>query len=187
MSKTWSNRFEGGLDQFIHKFNSSIDFDKKLILEDIDCSIAHARMLSKTKVINDDDSLKIINGLKQIKNDFQNQLFDPSYPSEDIHYFIEEKLIDLIGDVGKKLHTGRSRNDQVGTDIRLWLRKEIDIIDNLIKELQKAFLNICDVYYQKPNKDLQLLRQHQLTLQKNEYQEHLLIEHLMKHNLLIQV
>ena len=144
MSKTWSNRFEGNLDQFIHKFNSSIDFDKKLILEDIDCSIAHARMLCKTKVINDDDSLKIINGLKQIKNDFQNQLFDPSYPSEDIHYFIEEKLIDLIGDVGKKLHTGRSRNDQVGTDIRLWLRKEIDIIDNLIKELQKALFIEAD-------------------------------------------
>ncbi len=138
MSKTWSNRFEGSLDQFIQRFNSSINFDKKLILEDIDCSIAHARMLCSTKVITNDDATKIINGLEKIKKDFENNMFDPSQPAEDIHYFIEEKLINLIGDVGKKLHTGRSRNDQVGTDIRLWLRKEIDNINHLTIGLQKV-------------------------------------------------
>jgi len=138
MSKTWSNRFEGALDPFIERFNSSIDFDKELILEDIDCSIAHARMLSNTKVINKEESVKIVDGLKQIKKDFEDNLFDPIYPSEDIHYCIEEKLISLIGDIGKKLHTGRSRNDQVGTDLRLWLRHKIDLIDSLIETLQRS-------------------------------------------------
>ena len=138
MAKVWSNRFEETLDPFIERFNSSIDFDKKLILEDINCSIAHARMLGSQNIISNSDSEEIINGLKQIKEKFLLGNLEPKYPSEDIHYFIEQKLIDLIGNVGKKLHTGRSRNDQVGTDIRLWLRKEIDNIDLLLFQLQRA-------------------------------------------------
>ena len=138
MSKVWSNRFEESLDPFIERFNSSIDFDKNLILEDLNASIAHARMLGSKNIISDEDSEKIINGLKEIKKEFLNGKLEPSFPAEDIHYFIEKKLIDLIGTVGKKLHTGRSRNDQVGTDIRLWLRKEIDNIDLLLFQLQKS-------------------------------------------------
>ena len=138
MAKVWSNRFEETLDPFIERFNSSIDFDKKLILEDINCSIAHARMLGSQNIISNSDSEEIINGLKQIKEKFLLGNLEPKYPSEDIHYFIEQKLIDLIGNVGKKLHTGRSRNDQVGTDIRLWLRREIDNIDLLLFQLQRA-------------------------------------------------
>ena len=138
MAKVWSNRFEETLDPFIERFNSSIDFDKKLILEDINCSIAHARMLGSQNIISNSDSEEIINGLKQIKEKFLLGNLEPKYPSEDIHYFIEQKLIDLIGNVGKKLHTGRSRNDQVGTDIRLWLRNEIDNIDLLLFQLQRA-------------------------------------------------
>ena len=138
MAKVWSNRFEETLDPFIERFNSSIDFDKKLILEDINCSIAHARMLGSQNIISNSESEEIINGLKQIKEKFLLGNLEPKYPSEDIHYFIEQKLIDLIGNVGKKLHTGRSRNDQVGTDIRLWLRKEIDNIDLLLFQLQRA-------------------------------------------------
>ena len=138
MSKVWSNRFEESLDPFIERFNSSIDFDKNLILEDLNASIAHARMLGSKNIISDEDSEKIINGLKEIKKEFLNGKLEPSFPAEDIHYFIEKKLIDLIGIVGKKLHTGRSRNDQVGTDIRLWLRKEIDNIDLLLFQLQKS-------------------------------------------------
>ena len=144
MSKVWSNRFDGSLNPFIEEFNASISFDKKLILEDIDCSIAHAKMLSKTKVLSSYESLQIVKGLETIKDDFLEGKFSPEAPSEDIHYCIEEKLINLIGETGKKLHTGRSRNDQVGTDIRLWLRKNIDNIDLLLLDLQKSLFFIAE-------------------------------------------
>ena len=143
MSKVWSKRFDSSLNPFIEKFNASICFDKKLILEDIECSIAHAKMLGHTQVISSQEALKIISGLENIKNQFLEGKFSPGSPSEDIHYCIEEKLIKLIGETGKKLHTGRSRNDQVGTDLRLWLRKEIDNLDLLIIELQKSLFNIA--------------------------------------------
>ncbi len=144
MSKVWSNRFDSSLNPFIDEFNASISFDKKLIIEDIDCSIAHAKMLGKTKVISSNESVKIVKGLEIIKKDFILGKFSPGAPSEDIHYCIEEKLINLIGETGKKLHTGRSRNDQVGTDIRLWLRKKIDIIDILIVKLQNSLFSIAE-------------------------------------------
>ena len=144
MAKVWSNRFESSLDPFIQKFNSSIKFDKTLIIEDLDSSIAHARMLGTTKVLKESESAKIIDGLNQIKNEYEKGLFDPSYPSEDIHYSIEEKLINIIGELGKKLHTGRSRNDQVGTDIRLWLRKKIDKIDKNLLELQISLFKVAE-------------------------------------------
>ncbi len=144
MSKVWSNRFDVSLNPFIEEFNASIRFDKTLIFEDIDCSIAHAKMLSKTKVLSTSESIKIIEGLKSIKQDFIDGKFSPGPPSEDIHYCIEEKLINLVGEIGKKLHTGRSRNDQVGTDIRLWLRKKIDIIDTLLTELQTSLFYIAE-------------------------------------------
>ena len=143
MAKVWSNRFDSTLNPFIGKFNASIEFDRKLILEDLDCSIAHAKMLGKTKVLTTTETIQIINGLESIKVDYLEGNFSPGPPSEDIHYCIEEKLISLIGETGKKLHTGRSRNDQVGTDMRLWLRKEIDNIEILITDLQKSFLNIA--------------------------------------------
>ncbi len=143
MAKVWSNRFDNSLNPFIETFNASIGFDKKLILEDLDCSIAHAKMLGKTQVLTSSEALQIINGLETIKAEYLEGNFHPSAPSEDIHYCIEEKLISLIGETGKKLHTGRSRNDQVGTDIRLWLRKEIDNLEILITDLQKSFLNLA--------------------------------------------
>ena len=142
MTKVWSKRFDSTLNPFIEEFNASISFDKKLILEDLDCSIAHAKMLGKTKVLSSEESLKIINGLEIIKNEFLEGKFLPGPPSEDIHYCIEEKLINLIGET-KKLHTGRSRNDQVGTDLRLWLRKRIDNLDICITELQKSLFFIA--------------------------------------------
>ena len=143
MSKVWSKRFDSSLNPFIEKFNASICFDKKLILEDIECSIAHAKMLGYTKVLSSQEALNIISGLENIKNEFLEGKFSPGAPSEDIHYCIEEKLIKLIGETGKKLHTGRSRNDQVGTDLRLWLRKEIDNLEILIIELQKSLFDIA--------------------------------------------
>jgi len=144
MSKVWSNRFDDSLDPFIQQFNSSIEFDKELINEDLEGSIAHARMLGKMNVITLLESQKIIEALNQIKYEYSTGNFIPSYPSEDIHYSIEEKLIDKLGDLGKKLHTGRSRNDQVATDLRLWLRKKIDLIIQMINELQKSLLYVAD-------------------------------------------
>ncbi len=143
MKKVWSNRFDNSLNPFIERFNSSISFDKTLILEDIECSIAHAKMLRKTKVLSSKETLEIISGLETIRIEFLKGKFTPGAPSEDIHYAIEEKLIQIIGETGKKLHTGRSRNDQVGTDIRLWLRKEIDNLDLLLLDLQKSLFNIA--------------------------------------------
>ena len=115
MSKAWSARFETSLNPFIQEFNASIQFDKNLIIEDIDCSIAHARMLGNQHIITKEESQKIIEGLKQIKIDYQKCIFEPAFPSEDIHYAIENLLISKIGDLGKKLHTGRSRNDIIST------------------------------------------------------------------------
>ena len=143
MSKAWSARFETSLNPFIQEFNASIQFDKTLIKEDIDCSIAHANMLGQQDVITQEESQKIIEGLNQIKIDYEKGIFEPDFPSEDIHFAIENLLILKIGDLGKKLHTGRSRNDQVGTDIRLWLRKKIKEIDDLLLILQKSLLQIA--------------------------------------------
>ncbi len=143
MSKTWSARFENSLNPFIQEFNSSIQFDKTLIMEDIDCSIAHARMLGQQFVITKEESHKIIEGLNEIKIDYKKGIFKPAFPSEDIHYAVENLLITKIGNLGKKLHTGRSRNDQVGTDIRLWLRKKINEIDDLLFSFQKSLLKIA--------------------------------------------
>ena len=140
MSKAWSARFETSLNPFIQEFNASIQFDKNLIIEDIDCSIAHARMLGKQNIITKEESQNIIEGLNEIKIDYQKGIFEPAFPSEDIHYAIENLLICKIGDLGKKLHTGRSRNDQVGTDMRLWLRKKINEIDYLLFSFQKSLL-----------------------------------------------
>ena len=143
MSKPWSARFETSLNPFIQEFNASIEFDKTFIIEDIDCSIAHARMLGKQEVITQEESKKIIDGLQEIKIDYQKGNFNPTFPFEDIHYAIENQLICKIGNLGKKLHTGRSRNDQVGTDIRLWLRKKINTIDDLLFTFQKSLLKIA--------------------------------------------
>ena len=104
MSKVWSARFESNLNPFIHEFNASIQFDKTLIIEDIDGSIAHANMLGKQDVITQEESQKIVEGLNEIKNDYQKGVFHPAFPSEDIHYAIESLLISKIGDLGKKLH-----------------------------------------------------------------------------------
>jgi len=101
MAKVWSKRFDNALDPFIEKFNSSIGFDRKLILEDLDCSIAHAKMLGKTKVLSSSETLQIINGLETIKIEYLEGNFSPGPPSEDIHYCIEEKLISLIGETNQ--------------------------------------------------------------------------------------
>ncbi len=138
MDKKWSQRFDEGLNPFIEQFNASISFDIKLLQEDLDGSIAHTKMLAKTAVISFDEAKIIEDGLEQIRCEFAQGLFTPTIEDEDVHFAVEKRLIKIIGPLGKKLHTGRSRNDQVGTDLRLWLRNRIDDIDNDLKHLQYA-------------------------------------------------
>tara|TARA_Y100001968_G_scaffold298019_1_gene307586 strand:- start:488 stop:1867 length:1380 start_codon:yes stop_codon:yes gene_type:complete len=138
LKKKWSQRFDEGLNPFIEKFNASISFDIELFQEDLDGSIAHTKMLAKTSVITSEEAKKIELGLEQIRSEFLKGIFKPTIEDEDVHFAVEKRLIRIIGPLGKKLHTGRSRNDQVGTDLRLWLRNRIDELDNDLKIFQNA-------------------------------------------------
>lgn len=140
--KLWGGRFSESTDTFVQKFTASVTFDKRLAKEDIRGSIAHVTMLAKQQILTDEDCKKIIDGLRQIEKEIENGTFEWSIAQEDVHMNIESRLIDLIGEAGKKLHTGRSRNDQVATDIRLWTR---DTIDQSIQELQRLQKRLIDL------------------------------------------
>ena len=140
MAKTWSERFEEGLNPFIERFNASISFDLILLEEDLEGSIAHVQMLGKTGIITSEEASQIESGLETIRVEASKGIFQPDFLDEDIHTAVERRLIALLGPLGKKLHTARSRNDQVGTDLRLWLRRRIDDLDIELKELQLALL-----------------------------------------------
>ena len=137
---TWSDRFEQGLHPFIEAFNASIGFDLTLLQEDLDGSIAHARMLGTCGVISDEEAELLVQGLETVRKEAEEGLFNPGLEDEDVHFAVERRLIALLGAVGKKLHTGRSRNDQVGTDLRLWLRRRLDELDIDLRRLQGALL-----------------------------------------------
>ncbi|MAR07182.1 MAG: argininosuccinate lyase [Cyanobium sp. NAT70] len=141
---TWSDRFEQGLNPFIEAFNASIGFDFNLLQEDLDGSIAHARMLASCDVISAEDADQLVQGLERIRSEAKDGLFQPGLSDEDIHFAVERRLIALLGPVGKKLHTGRSRNDQVGTDLRLWLRRRLDGLDVDLERLQIALWQQAD-------------------------------------------
>ena len=141
MNQAWSNRFEAGLNPFIESFNASIGFDIALLQEDLNGSVAHAKMLGFMGVITKEDSLLIVDGLEKIRSEYEEGLFCPSLLEEDVHFAVERRLIELLGPVGKKLHTGRSRNDQVATDIRLWMRSRIDDLNKSIKRFQQSLLS----------------------------------------------
>ena len=146
-SKIWGGRFSSSSNKSMEEFNSSIQFDKKLYKQDIEASIVHAEMLCKQKIISEKDFKLIKTGLNKIKTEISNNNFTFSIKLEDIHMNIENRLVDLIGDAGKKLHTGRSRNDQVATDIKLWLRDNIDQIEINLKLLQKTLIDKSELYY----------------------------------------
>lgn len=133
--KLWGGRFTKETNQLVHNFNSSISFDRRLFRQDIEGSIAHTTMLEKQKIISKDERDIIIKGLSDIKKDIIDGSLEISPESEDIHSFVEAQLIKRIGEAGKKLHTGRSRNDQVALDMKLYIRDEINVIDDLIKAL----------------------------------------------------
>ena len=138
--KTWSDRFESALNPAIAIFNASIGFDIELIEYDLTGSIAHAKMLAKTKIISEAEAQQLETGLEQIRTEYQQDNFNPGVEAEDVHFAVERRLIEIVGDVGKKLHTARSRNDQVGTDIRLYLRAEIKEIQQHLRQFQAALL-----------------------------------------------
>jgi argininosuccinate lyase len=142
--KTWSQRFEGALHPAIARFNASIGFDIQLIEYDLTGSMAHAKMLGKTGIISLDEADKLMKGLEQIRQEYRQGLFKPGVDAEDVHFAVERRLTELVGDVGKKLHTARSRNDQVGTDTRLYLRDQIQQIRQQIRDFQSVLLELAD-------------------------------------------
>ncbi|MEC4892216.1 MAG: argininosuccinate lyase [Oscillatoria sp. PMC 1051.18] len=142
--KTWSDRFETALHPAIARFNASIGFDIELIEYDLTGSIAHAKMLAHTGIISKEEGQQLVTGLEQIRREYQEGNFTPGIDAEDVHFAVERRLTELVGDVGKKLHTARSRNDQVGTDIRLYLRAEIDEIREKLREFQQVLVELAE-------------------------------------------
>ena len=142
----WSDRFEQGLNPAIERFNASIGFDIELLPQDLDGSIAHARMLGRCGVITTAEAGQLIEGLERVRAEAAAGQFTPGLEAEDVHFAVERRLIALLGPLGKKLHTGRSRNDQVGTDLRLWLRQKIDALDGALRRFQLALLGQAEAH-----------------------------------------
>ncbi len=140
----WGGRFSESTDAFVQAFTASVSFDKRLYAYDIAGSIAHARMLTQVGVLNEAECTAIIDGLTAIRGEIENGTFEWSIALEDVHMNIEARLTERIGVAGKKLHTGRSRNDQVATDIRLYLRDEIDLIAAELRRLQHGLLDLAE-------------------------------------------
>lgn len=146
-SDVWSGRFSEPVDELVQRYTASVTFDKRMAAFDIQGSLAHAEMLCAQKIISTQDLEDIMRGLKQISEEIADGRFDWQIALEDVHMNIERRLTDLIGDAGKRLHTGRSRNDQVATDIRLYLRSAIDDIDHLLHRLCESLLNLAEKHF----------------------------------------
>jgi argininosuccinate lyase len=145
---TWSGRFSEPVAELVKRYTASVDFDRKLALFDIQGSLAHAQMLGACKIIAPQDLADIRRGLAQIETEITGGDFVWSLDLEDVHLNIEKRLTTLVGDAGKRLHTGRSRNDQVATDVRLYLRHAIDDLLNLIKLLQNSLIDLAEQHTQ---------------------------------------
>jgi argininosuccinate lyase len=142
--QTWSQRFETALHPVIARFNASIGFDIQLIEYDLTGSQAHAKMLVKTGILSPDEGETLVNGLETIRQEYRRGEFQPGIEAEDVHFAVERRLTELVGAVGKKLHTARSRNDQVGTDIRLYLRSQIEQIQEQLRQYQRTLLQLAE-------------------------------------------
>ncbi|RYF84187.1 MAG: argininosuccinate lyase [Comamonadaceae bacterium] len=143
-AEAWSALFSEPMSELVQRYTSSVFFDKRLAHADMEGSLAHAEMLAATGIIGAQDLADIQRGMAQIQGEIAAGSFEWKLALEDVHLNIEARLTQLVGDAGKRLHTGRSRNDQVATDVRLWLRGEIDLIDGLLTDLQKALLKIAE-------------------------------------------
>ncbi len=144
--KAWSGRFAEPIDDLTQRFNASVAFDRRLAEFDIQGSLAHARMLARCKVIGAEDLAAIERGMARILEEVRSGTFAWSIEREDVHFNIEYRLTELVGDAGKRLHTARSRNDQVATDMRLWLRNEIDDLSHLLLRVRERFLDLAERY-----------------------------------------
>ena len=144
MAQLWGGRFTKETDQLVYNFNASISFDKKFYSQDIDGSMAHVTMLAKQGILTEDEKNQILKGLEGILEDVETGALEISHKYEDIHSFVEATLIDRIGEAGKKLHTGRSRNDQVALDMKLYTRDEILLVDGLLYHLLSTILKIME-------------------------------------------
>ena len=144
MAQLWGGRFTKETDQLVYNFNASISFDKKLYAQDIRGSIAHVMMLAKQGILTDAEKDQIIEGLEGILSDIERGKLVISEQCEDIHSFVEATLIERIGNAGKKLHTGRSRNDQVALDMKMYARDEVLLVDNLIEDMLHVLLSIME-------------------------------------------
>ncbi len=143
-SQAWSALFSEPMSDLVKRYTASVFFDKRLWQVDIKGSLAHADMLAAQQIISADDHVSIKKGMAQIIKEIESGAFDWKLDLEDVHLNIEARLTQLVGDAGKRLHTGRSRNDQVATDVRLWLRGEIDLISGLLTDLQEALVDIAE-------------------------------------------
>ncbi|GAC1603360.1 MAG: argininosuccinate lyase [Ramlibacter sp.] len=143
-SAAWSALFSEPMNELVKRYTASVFFDKRLWQADLEGSLAHAGMLAAQEIISTADHAAIENGLAQIRREIETGAFEWKLDLEDVHLNIEARLTQIAGDAGKRLHTGRSRNDQVATDVRLWLRGEIDLIAALLVDLQKALVGIAD-------------------------------------------
>ncbi|MEW6274532.1 MAG: argininosuccinate lyase, partial [Bacillota bacterium] len=144
MKKPWSGRFQKETDRLVDDFHSSIGFDSRLYRQDIQGSIAHARMLGRQGILTPEEARLIVAGLQAILADIEAGRVEFAQAAEDIHMNIEQLLIAKIGEPGKKLHTARSRNDQVALDVRMYLKEEIDEVIRLLKELQATLLDLAE-------------------------------------------
>ena len=144
MAQLWGGRFTKETDQMVYQFNASISFDKRFYAQDIRGSIAHVMMLAKQGILTEEEQRKMISGLEGILRDIEDGFLAISEKYEDIHSFVEATLIERIGEPGKKLHTGRSRNDQVALDMKLYIRDEVYATDHLLKELLEVLLGIME-------------------------------------------
>ena len=143
-SQSWSALFGEPMSELVKRYTSSVFFDKRLWHADIEGSLAHAEMLAHSGIISQTDHADIVKGLRQISEEIHNNQFDWKLDLEDVHLNIEARLTQLVGDAGKRLHTGRSRNDQVATDVRLWLRDEIDDICQLLVDFQHSLVEVAE-------------------------------------------
>lgn len=144
MAQLWGGRFTKETDQLVYNFNASISFDKKFYKQDMEGSIAHVKMLGKQGILTQQEMNDIVKAIREILTEVEEGKLEISHEYEDIHSFVEATLIDRLGDTGKKLHTGRSRNDQVALDMRLYTRQEVLAVDDLLKDLLNAILTIME-------------------------------------------
>ena len=149
-NKAWSGRFSEPVSDLVKRYTASVFFDRRMAAQDIRGSRAHAKMLARQGIISTDDLAAIERGLNQVAGEIERGEFNWNLDDEDVHLNIEKRLTALIGDAGKRLHTGRSRNDQVATDIRLWLRDTIDLLDGLFVALAHALLDVAEAHAETP-------------------------------------